>query len=56
MPPPPIRSSKDSTPKKIEKPKEDKLQIDVDDALIDDEHPKDTIQGGPPDKNPSHKT
>lgn len=24
------------------------LDIDVDEALIDDQHPKDTIQGGPP--------
>jgi hypothetical protein len=32
----------------IEKPeKPNGLEIDVDDAMIDDQHPKDTIQGGP---------
>jgi hypothetical protein len=27
------------------------FEIDVDDAMIDDQHPKDTIQGGPPSPN-----
>ncbi len=37
---------------KVEAPKKPQdVQVDVDDALIDDEHPKDTIRGGPIDRN-----
>ena len=30
--------------------KAEEFQIDVDEALIDDQHPKDTVRGGPVDK------
>jgi hypothetical protein len=37
---------------KVEAPKKtQEVRVDVDDALIDDEHPKDTIRGGPIDRN-----
>jgi len=31
------------------------FKIDVDEALIDDQHPKDTIEGGPKDKDPQRR-
>ena len=38
------------TPKPLKSSESGDFQIDVDEALIDDKHPKDTIQGGPPEK------
>jgi hypothetical protein len=44
----PGKNAKQTEIKKPEDPPA--LQLDVDDALIDDQHPKDTIRGGPADK------
>jgi hypothetical protein len=44
----PRPSTETSQPKNTAKSGESPdFQIDVDEALIDDKHPKDTIQGGP---------
>jgi hypothetical protein len=41
-------SNKVPTQNNAKPEKSDSLEIDVDDAMIDDQHPKDTIRGGPP--------
>ena len=45
----PSKIAKQHTVERTKKPQE--VQVDVEDALLDDEHPKDTIRGGPIDRN-----
>ena len=54
MHPKQIRKPSKTKKQTTERPsKQQEYRVDVDDALIDDEHPKDTIRGGPVDKNPA---